>query len=73
MYIVSLTGADNMPRFYTGRSGRYFLSPNKAEAFPYSQAGAERKAALFNRQHVGLGFLFVAEPSAMPAEPAARA
>jgi hypothetical protein len=35
-------------KFYTGRAGSNWLATHPAEAFTYSQEGAERKAKLFN-------------------------
>jgi hypothetical protein len=40
---------ENRERFYTGRAGRDYLSPDLRDAFAYvTDEGAERKAATFN-------------------------
>ena len=45
--------------WYTGKAGKGWVSPSKADAFPYSDKwAAEQKAKLFNEreQLTGLGF-----------------
>lgn len=59
MYAVNLTDSNNVRRFYTGRAGRYFLSPNAADAFLYeTQEGAMNRARILNQMMGGVEFRF---------------
>lgn len=63
-FAVLILDANNTERFYTGRAGRFFLSPNESEAFAYSTFdGAARKATVLNKMMNGSGFRFIATPT----------
>jgi hypothetical protein len=48
-------------RYYTGRAGKLWLSPERSEAFKYSEKfHAQTKAKNFNRMEPIHGFYFVA-------------
>lgn len=54
-YLVTATDASGATLYYTGRAGMEFLSPNKAEAFPYfTEQAVKRQADMMNR----VGFTF---------------
>ena len=63
VYIVRGLTADGSEKFYTGRAGDAWVSPNRGESFGYvSQEIARNKALQFNRytQLHGLRFVAVA-------------